>query len=630
MKKNIRLKNLLIIIYFIMLVVAICLSINQSFDGKIISLVFFVISFVIFLNAYICLNKSYLIAKQLRKAKNTIISDFETDKTMLWSKYSSLDSSYLFKNGSELQAAYASYMNEMERLSVLSDGDCKCDIDTYIDEELIDICASKNMLNIVPGVMTGLGILGTFVGLTLGLQNFNTGNAEEISNSIRPLMNGIKVAFHTSIYGMLFSLFFNWIYKNEFEDTYKALEDFLSAFNTYVAGDSFNENTSASQNLLKKLPDIVGDKVSESIANVLTPAVNEMTSIMQEFSKNVTQNQLEGMNTIVESFINQMNQALGGNFEELSNVISETCKLQRDNNEFIQTVLARIESVSNNILDIDKMSSKIIEELSGYIQEVENLQSEINKGFMNISVQIDEQKQYNEAFNGYIKQLVDYENSIRETSKIFMLDMKSQIELLSKTEEEMTKNTRENLDMLANNAKNYLSQMSEAVNMQMKEIYRLENDITEFGKNSLDELAQNAEQYNKELANACQKQIDQIVTLSSTVTGDMDKATQELGKVSRELNNQLSDSLKTTFSIFDTNLADISQHLAGTIQQIDVTIESINKTTDRVPQTVSAAYDSLRHSFDDMQKNVDELVYSMDVMQRNVNKITDKFDNEWN
>ncbi len=65
--------------------------------------------------------------------------------------------------------------------------------------------------------MTGLGILGTFIGLTIGLQQFNTGSASEITNSISPLIQGIKVAFHTSIYGMVFSLIFSFVYKNKLE-----------------------------------------------------------------------------------------------------------------------------------------------------------------------------------------------------------------------------------------------------------------------------------------------------------------------------------------------------------------------------------------------------------------------------
>ena len=89
-------------------------------------------------------------------------------------------------------------------------------------------------LSLVPGAMTGLGILGTFIGLSIGLQAFNTGSAEEITNSIGPLMDGIKVAFHTSIYGMIFSLTFNLIFKTVLEQAYHKLDEFVDEFKRNV------------------------------------------------------------------------------------------------------------------------------------------------------------------------------------------------------------------------------------------------------------------------------------------------------------------------------------------------------------------------------------------------------------
>ena len=98
----------------------------------------------------------------------------------------------------------------MQRLEIISTDGFKCKIDDYINRDTVDQIMNKNLLNLIPGVMTGLGILGTFIGLSFGLQNFNTGSSGEIAESIAPLMSGIKVAFHTSVFGMILSLFFNY------------------------------------------------------------------------------------------------------------------------------------------------------------------------------------------------------------------------------------------------------------------------------------------------------------------------------------------------------------------------------------------------------------------------------------
>ena len=51
--------------------------------------------------------------------------------------------------------------------------------------------------------LTTLGILGTFVGITIGLLNFNS---QDIDGSIPALLEGLKMAFITSIAGMFFAL----------------------------------------------------------------------------------------------------------------------------------------------------------------------------------------------------------------------------------------------------------------------------------------------------------------------------------------------------------------------------------------------------------------------------------------
>ena len=59
-----------------------------------------------------------------------------------------------------------------------------------------------------PGWILGLGILGTFVGLVVGLARFDTTDADAIAASIEALLNGVNTAFVTSIWGMLLSIAF--------------------------------------------------------------------------------------------------------------------------------------------------------------------------------------------------------------------------------------------------------------------------------------------------------------------------------------------------------------------------------------------------------------------------------------
>ena len=65
-------------------------------------------------------------------------------------------------------------------------------------------------------------------------------------------MDGIKVAFHTSIYGMILSLTFNLIFKSVLEQAYHKLDEFISEFKRYVKPDAAYDNGNLELDFQKK------------------------------------------------------------------------------------------------------------------------------------------------------------------------------------------------------------------------------------------------------------------------------------------------------------------------------------------------------------------------------------------
>ena len=63
----------------------------------------------------------------------------------------------------------------------------------------IDIKTKKDFKSQIVSV----GVLGTFVGIFIGLQGFNP---EDIMNSVNDILSGLKTAFFTSIVGMSVAL----------------------------------------------------------------------------------------------------------------------------------------------------------------------------------------------------------------------------------------------------------------------------------------------------------------------------------------------------------------------------------------------------------------------------------------
>jgi hypothetical protein len=62
----------------------------------------------------------------------------------------------------------------------------------------------------MPGILTGLGVLGTFVGLQIGIGGLelDSSQIENLDKSIAPIIKGCSTAFATSVWGVLCSLLF--------------------------------------------------------------------------------------------------------------------------------------------------------------------------------------------------------------------------------------------------------------------------------------------------------------------------------------------------------------------------------------------------------------------------------------
>lgn len=237
-------KKWLPVVYVALLLVCVLLNItNSSIDpaSVIVSGVMFAIVGAIFIFSYKRMARIDQMGEDFHIAISYIKQDYAKQRKFLWDDYKT-DSRYGIFNQPNLRNTYIDYVEEMNRLESEAENTYRCDIEDYINHQLIDDCLEKGKLSLVPGAMTGLGILGTFIGLSLGLQAFNTGSAEQITQSIGPLMDGIKVAFHTSIYGMIFSLVYNLILKTVAENAYHSMDAFLLEFRRYVCPDARYDN----------------------------------------------------------------------------------------------------------------------------------------------------------------------------------------------------------------------------------------------------------------------------------------------------------------------------------------------------------------------------------------------------
>lgn len=108
------------------------------------------------------------------------------------------------------------------------------DVEKYINEDFLSLKSQKNFLQIIPGTLTGLGILGTFYGLISGLGSIHFSSVDVVVDSISSLVSGIDTAFYTSIAGITLSLVFEIISKISWNEMIVIMLDFYEKFHSKI------------------------------------------------------------------------------------------------------------------------------------------------------------------------------------------------------------------------------------------------------------------------------------------------------------------------------------------------------------------------------------------------------------
>lgn len=347
------------VLYFLyVIVVAFVLYLNGVFTGEwssytnlIINIGFLVIIGILFLISTASFGRLNRVTYELEEVALRLQKEYkEAEGKNLWANYR--DNAKLFEE-EELQDAFNKYRLRVKGTKTRRGDGSSCDLGEYINEDLLDRVGMNFFNSGVSGTLTGLGILGTFLGLSMGLGAFSGDDIFTVSDNVGSLLSGMKVAFHTSVYGILFSLVFNIVYRSIMSDAYETLAEFLSVFRQTVQP--------------------VAPKEDENAATMLVYQAGMARSIKQmlELMKGNAMEQTAGVERIVDQFTAKMQSALDTDFKKLGNVLKSAGESQAASAvnaaEMVEAVTALVE-VNRNV---QEALAKVMERQEAFAGQLE-------------------------------------------------------------------------------------------------------------------------------------------------------------------------------------------------------------------------------------------------------------------
>ena len=407
--------------------------------------------------------------------------------------------------------------------------------------------------SVLGNIASTIGVLGTFVGISIGLWKFNP---NDITSSVPLLLSGMKIAFATSIIGMAASIFMKYIaLKNEDEEN---IDDIMELFNTMIAesrnvNNTLIENQKQTENVLNKVSEIWASHqenltvvLKSEILNLNNNTISKQEELIGEFKKlgecftllNSGVNNLltwqENYKETIENTTKELEIVIQTihNADESIESISKNSSLIKENNENLSEVLKEINKTQNVIID----SNKSIIEISNTAKESI---PQINEHFTNIDNRTKESTAYLQTLiSENLNNIKSYLEKITE-------------DVLSKTTQSIYENNRQ-----------FKYEISEHISQCKMLIYSLKDLIPDINEH----LLSTQKRFNKTLIHFN----EEVQNSLKENTYEINKQIQLLKETTANINNTLDD----TISLSTKRLENIT---VATSNQIKTMAEEMEK-----------------------------------------------------
>lgn len=268
----------------------------------------------------------------------------------------------------------------------------------------------------LPGILTGLGIIGTFAGLLLGLWTFNPSNPEKIQESVQSLLDGVFWAFIASACAIGAAMWVTNSEKRRLRENYAAVDDLADSLDRlfeagvseeYLASlvNSSEENAEQSRmlkdslvtDLRQMLQNIVDSQVRENLrlAESLGSAYRESGQTMAAtISQSIEQSFKDPLTKIAESvqtasgdqstkvqsllqdvlvtFMQKLESTFGQQFTGLQEMMQQSAHSMHQMQKSFQSLIEQMQSVNT------EGSRQVREELAKTLSDMQSNQAQLH------------------------------------------------------------------------------------------------------------------------------------------------------------------------------------------------------------------------------------------------------------
>lgn len=339
----------------------------------------------------------------------------------------------------------------------------------YKDSE--KLVANRRIVEYFPTLVSTLGVLGTFWGITKGLMAFDT---TDLDTSIPGLLDGLKTAFFTSLAGMIGSMILSAFISRKQDERDGGISDINQAASeiTKSVKAMSDANTQTILSIKQQLIEQEADR------KAFYRTVGEVISKISETQKLITSS-IDSLVVLQRSQENSLADIKEATTQQTAS-ISSVAKYSQEVSEythFIGEILDVVTSMSGTGEDINEKVGKMKDIIHGEVIEIEENMSRTNELLENKFDEFTEllKKSNTEALVEVMKKVT--EEFQKQMNSLINKLIQENFDQLNHSVEKLNQWQLENKDMIASLTRQY-KEMSDNFEATSTSLTRVKDDTT--------------------------------------------------------------------------------------------------------------------------------------------------------
>jgi hypothetical protein len=388
--------------------------------------------------------------------------------------------------------------------------------------------------------MTGLGLLGTFSGLVLGISNLDLNTAHNLLDGIKTLLGGTRLAFSTSLTGLLLALIWGHIHRTKIHDFNISCYNFIDEIRSLFP-------CSNHEHILVKIYDIISKEAHKN-NTVLRPAAQKLLTVSENFLSEARESNLKTLAALAEQFVMALNKNMKNKFMEMADFLENLEKWNQKTRDEFSVMIKKMDIITDKFIDISDENTHISKLHAQYLSNMSQAMNNAQNG--------------QEKINSHMKDSAQYLTKTLDMVEKYNRSMILALEKIEASNQRLSDTETINIDLIRDTWTSITKNLDSAISSAFVPI---EKNIA---------------------------LLDEHFKKAQTLTMSKEKDIKDLADVLKLAGKEFSDSIDTGvekyFENFDSNIDDICKKIAlmalETTKASQELIDSIKKMKDSLEE----------------------------------------------